>query len=351
MYNETAQEQKKVNYCLNPPFYVASHCAYLLNSQISSDTLKNIYLNAGAWATKITGIFSSSYAEKVDAYWHDPIETKTVLKIGLWLQNTFKPLAKRTASTRPLLGHIDRGFIAFSRHIYVLSKDLNTILSIPDKIRSFIERTQQPIETESSTFLGQTWEWIKKSTYTVKYYFTEMVLWIIRQIAIVLKEVPYLEPSIISLEVKIEDAKSYISEVFEQGKAYLHEKLIKKAVEVINRKEAALRKKAVGAVAEIVARKAITFFTTFTLTTALGFMIYKIPDILGTNTTEHSETLSTIRKIIGVGLWAKSVSPIFYGLPEDYKENFNPEASTLRELRALINAQTLHKVIKILKSL
>lgn len=350
MYNETAQEHKKVNYFLNPPLYVASNCAHLLNSQISSAALKNTYLTAGAWATKITGVFSTSLSKTVDAYWHDPIETRTLLKIGLWVQNTFKPWTKRTASTRPLLGRIDRGFIAFSRHVYILSKDLNTILSLPDKVRSFIEGTQ-PMETATPTLLSRTWSWIKKGTNAVKDSFTKMVLWIIRQIAIVLKKVPYLEPYIIYLEGKVENGKSYLEGLFEQGKAYLHEKVVKKAQDVISRKETALRKKAVGAVAEILARKAISFFTTFTITTALGFMIYKIPDIIGTNTTDHSKTLSTIRKVVGTLLWAKSVTPIFYGLQDDYREDFNPEASTLRELRTLINTQNLHKVIKLLKSL
>lgn len=349
-YNETAQEQTKVSYCLNPPLYVASYCAHVLNSQISSVALKNTYLTAGAWATKITGVFSTSLAKSVDAYWHDPIETKTVLNIGLWIQNKFKPWAHRTASNLPLLGRIDRGFISFSRHVYILSKDLNTLLSLPDKVRSFINGTQA-VKNEPTTLLGRTWDWIKKGTSAVKESFTEMVLWIIRQIAIALKKVPYLEQCIVNVEGKIENGKSYIGGVFDQGKAYLHEKVVKRAQEVIDRKETALRKKAMGAVAEIVARKAISFFTTLTITTALGFMIYKIPEIIGTDTSEYSEQLATLRLGIGIALWAKSVAPIFSGLHNDYKEDFNPEASTLRELRTLINAQNLHKVIKLLKSL
>jgi hypothetical protein len=365
-YNSVTEDHYQVNYYLNPPLYVAHRVSTYLNNRITSVDLKNAYAKAGDWAVKIGGVFSKSLAKRIDVARHDPISTKTVLNSAIKVRDYFKPWAKRKPSDLPLIGRVDRGFIAFSQHIYTLSKDVATVLSLPDKLHSFMEwkakeesKTAEPepksepepagptpTPTASSSLMGRVWEVIRDGASSIKNYIADAILWIIHQIGLLLKKVPFLKPQIENLE-KV-DLKPQVANLIERGKDYLHGKLIKKAHDLIEQKEAIIRKKATAAAAEMVARRVLAFTINMTVTTAIGYGLYCLSGYLP---VENYEKSSYIRSGVGLALWGMSVLPILQGLPEDYKEDFNPEASTFKELKTLINLQNIHKLIKFLKNI
>lgn len=361
-YNSVTEDHYQVNYYLNPPLYVAHRLSTYLNSRISSEDLSKAYTKAVDGAVKIGGVFSKSLAKRIDAARHDPISTKTVLSSAIKVRDYFKPWAKRKPSDLPLIGRVDRGFIAFSQHIYTLSKDVATVLSLPDKLHSFMvwgakeepnttEPGPEPVQptpttTASSSLMGRVLEVIKDGMHSIKNFITDAVLWIIHQVGSLLKKVLFLKPHIENLE-KV-DLKPQVANLIERGKDYFHRKLIKKAHDLIEQKEAIIRKKATAAAAEIIARRVLAFTINMTVTTAIGYGLYCLSGYLP---VENYGKYSNIRSGAALALWGMSVVPILQGLPEDYKEDFNPEASTFKELKTLINIQNIHKLIKFLKNI
>ncbi len=351
-FNTVSEERAHVNHYFYPQFFIASRCSQFLNSCVSSKALKGAYVSAGSAAIAVSGVFSRSLSKRVETWLFDPVDTKTVLAVGRPLQALFKPLAARTATTIPVLGWVDRSLISLCRHIYIVTKDLNTILSVPERLHSLldqiIEEEAQIAENKPTTLAGRVWVWTKEAIGIIKDSFINLIQRIFRYISTSLKKVSLLEPSVAWIEEVCAQVKPYLSELFNRSK----EKLIKHAHHVIEKNETAVRQKAMGIVAETVARKAFSFFVTFTITTAISYALYRAPDLIpGVTSFEHAEKLLQIRKVIGISHWILSVAPIFYGLHEEYKENFNPEASTFKELRHLINFNNLRKLIKFIKAI
>jgi len=345
-----SEEQARFNHYLYPQLFIASRCSQFLNSCVSSNALKGAYNFVGSTSVAISGALSKRLSRLVETCWFDPIDTSTLLAIGRPLQNAFKPLATRVATTIPVLGRIDRSLIALFRHAYIVTKDLNTILSVPEKLHSLLDDVivEESHMANPTTLTGRVWVWIKEAVGIIKDSFIHLIKVVFRSIATNLKRISPLESSITWIEETGGQIKPYLSEIFYQSKR----KLFKHAHQIIEKNEKKVRQKAVGIVAETVARKAFSFVVTFTLTTAMTYALYRLPDYIpGAVNFEHSHELSQIRKVTGIAFWIMSITPIFYGLHNDYKEDFNPDASTFRELRHLINFDNLHKVIKFIKTI
>lgn len=376
-YHAISGRHQPVNYFFNPTFYLAQRAGQYVNSRISSESLANAYSKMGDYAVKASGVFSTSLSKRIGAAWHDPIDTKTALTAANKVMEFFKPLAKRKASNLPILGQVDRGVIALSQHVYTLSKDFATILSIPDKLHECIEwgakEEAKPVMNTATQEEGKTavkaegepprptaepkplsrtervWKWISEGMETIKNFITKIVLWILEKLSIRLKKNPFLEPAVALLD-KI-DVKAHVENFLDKGKDYLRQKLIDEAHELVKSKEAVIRKKAMGIAAEAVARNAIATFTNLTLSTALSIGFYQASGLLPAIFIENSERFSSMRKWAAYALFGLSAAPIVTGLPDDYKENFDPEASTLNELKSLATTQNIHKLIKFLKKL
>lgn len=357
-YYQTAYDnQKGANYCLNPLLYPAHQVSNYLNGKISSETLKNAYFKTGNLAVRLSGMFSLSLSKRIEEAWQDPISTKTLLNSAVRVRNYFKPWAQRKPSQLPLIGRVDRGFVAFSQHIHTLSKDVVTILSFPDKLHAFLDfgkkegvkttepeptSTTPPATTATASRTERVWKVISAGMDSIKNFITEAVLWIIRQIGSLLRKVTFLEPAIEKIEEL--DIKPHIEKIVDK----LNPKLIQKAQDLIRAKEDVIRKKALATTAELVARKALAFTVNMTIAATLSYGIYCLSGYLP---IENYEKYSTIRSGGALALWGWSVVPIVKELPDDYKEKFDPEASTFNELKTLITIQNIHKLIKFLKNI
>lgn len=357
-YQATYDNQKGANYCLNPLLYPAHQVSNYLNGKISSETLKSAYFKTGNLAVRLSGMFSLSLSKRIEEAWQDPISTKTLLNSAVRVRNYFKPWAQRKPSQLPLIGRVDRGFVAFSQHIHTLSKDVVTILSFPDKLHAFLdfgkkEEVKKATEPESTPTTHPTttaipsrtervWEVISAGMNSIKNFITEAVLWIIRQIGSLLRKVTFLEPAIEKIEEL--DIKPHIEKIVDK----LNPMLIQKAQDLIRAKEDVIRKKALATTAELVARKALVFTVNMTIMATLSCVIYCISGYLPIGEIDR---YSTIRSGGALALWGWSVVPIVKELPEDYKEKFDPEASTFNELKTLITIQNIHKLIIFLKNI
>ncbi|MBS0630015.1 MAG: hypothetical protein JSS30_07335 [Verrucomicrobia bacterium] len=351
-FNRTGDTGAEINYYLYPQVYIASQCSHYLNSCISSKAIKGTYASAGSLAVAVSRIFSPSFAKKVEDWWVDPIETKTVLAIGRPIERFFKPLAARSASLLPILGTLDRSFIALCRNIYIVSKDLNTILSVPEKIHSLldqlIEEESQMAQDQPKTLTGRAWVAAKEGIAIIKDSTVHLIKRIYRFVSSYLKKISFIDSSLSRLESSAGQITPYLKALYHHGKL----KLVDQAHRLIEKNEAKIRRKTMGIVAETVARKAFSFFVKFSITTAITYGVYKFPDLIpGLNEYENSKELFVLRNVAGLTYWLTSINTIFNGLQKDYKEDFNPEASTFQELRSMITFSNLHKVIKIIKTI
>lgn len=359
---------------MNPPLFLSNFCTHLV-SYLPLPSLKQTYSFIGACAIKTSWVFSKSLSEKIDDLWHDPIDTKILLVVGKFIQRNTKWWASRKHISVPLLGRldvlglIDKCTISFARHLHVMSKDLNVLLRIPDNLHSYLGRAigesdEGVIPSEPTTYLGKGWQLFKIGTRAIKDAIVALILKIIHLVGLPFKYVPL-----------INRVSTCLENIVELGRVYLHSKVVDRAHQIIESKEKIVRRKVLGLVAEKVAQKSILFFTSLALTTAAGVvMYYYAPQFIYNHTppnvtelapkalinlaktvkegVEHHKSLALLGyQVLGGCLWLKSISPIFYGLHESYKEDFDPDASTLWELTTLINGGNIFKVYKFLKNL
>lgn len=325
--------------------------AVRLVSTYATDTLllkpiKWGYGSLGKCATKGASLlFSEKTAKWVEDTWYDPIATKTVLKIGRWIESTTKNTATAKPVSWPLAAAIDKCRIALARHFYVVSKDLNSLLEIPDLLRDSIKwETIEPSKDEkvaAPKSSNRVWQALQAGTKFLSDALLALIAKVVALMGHPLEKIPYLDTLTEKAAQKIDEARNHI-----------HKSVLEKAHSVIDAKETQLRRRLMEKVGDIVARTLVVETVNFSIKFALSKKTYELFSSAVTQLIDNKDlpdlmdsAASAGMKIAGFVLFVHMLLPTIERLHEDYKEEFDAEASTFKELRNLINRKNLPQII------
>ena len=83
-------------------------------------------------------LFSLSLSARIEHFFYDPISTQKLISIGAWIEAKSKDFALRNPTQLPLIQYLDTCCISAVRHLYVFSKDVNTLLRIPQQLHNYV---------------------------------------------------------------------------------------------------------------------------------------------------------------------------------------------------------------------
>ncbi|NGX47466.1 MAG: hypothetical protein K1000chlam3_00840 [Chlamydiae bacterium] len=329
------------------PNYLLIRPISLRATELLITPIKWAYSGIGSAAVKVTSYFNPKLGLWVDDVWHDPISTKTMLKIGIWIQSKARIIAIRQPVSYRLLHPLDRAFIAFFQHIHVVTGDLNDLLRIPQKFRDYLisETVKNDPQKKPKSLAGWIWQWVKISTAKVKDGLLALIHLIVKAVEIPLQYMPIVKQALVK-----------IGETLERARTDLHNAFIAKAHRVIDKNERKIRHKVVAKVAEAIARKSITLIISTGLNIALGAGAYLLAKHAFTQVTGIQDLPPEVIRIssialhfAGAYLWIRCMTPTLHGFYQDYEKKFDPEASTLLELSNLLDRRNFVPVIKFIK--
>ncbi|NGX59636.1 MAG: hypothetical protein KR126chlam3_00789 [Chlamydiae bacterium] len=335
---------------------------YPLSCRITNFLMKpTTYQPIGKAAIKITRFFSTRISSRLEALWNDPISTERMLEIGHWVQAKARVNAVRKPISLPFFYYLDRALISASRHAYIVAKDLNALLSIPKGLRDYLHppveaevEVEVPNREEQPTSLaGRAWMWIKRGTARVKIAILALIQRIISAVRIPLQYMPLVEKGLVKL-----------SDLLEKARERLHNSLLDKVHKVVHKVvdkviesgEEKIRDQVVAKVTEVAACQTIRFGVSSGLKVCIGAGTYLLAKHAFTHFTGvHDlppavlQVLPKVLTIAGAYLWVRCMTPTLQGFYEDYDENFNPEASTLFEIRSLFDKKNFGAIFSHLK--
>ncbi len=280
------------------------------------------------------------------------ISQSTLMKVGKRVEAYSKEMALRKPTQLPILKYLDTCRIAIARHLYITSKDTNALLSIPEKLHEYIDTsTTETTEgddppTIPTTLLGRGWQWIKMGTGALKNGFLTLVHRVVTA-----AEIPFQYMPIVNFLLK------KLAEMTNTLQEKVHEKIIDVAHQVVDRKEDKIRKKITQKVIENTTRSSIYFSIQAVLKSGFGIGIYYLTHYAVSQVTGNEElfpqVVQTVSSValpcIGGYLWLRCISPSLERIHNSYQEDFDPEASTLRELHTLLNKKNFSKVISLIR--
>ena len=324
---------------------------YPLSCRITNFLMKpTTYQPIGKAAIKITRFFSTRISSRLEALWNDPISTERMLEIGHWVQAKARVNAVRKPISLPFFYYLDRALISASRHAYIVAKDLNALLSIPKGLRDYLHppveaevEVEVPNREEQPTSLaGRAWIAI-----------LALIQRIISAVRIPLQYMPLVEKGLVKL-----------SDLLEKARERLHNSLLDKVHKVVHKVvdkviesgEEKIRDQVVAKVTEVAACQTIRFGVSSGLKVCIGAGTYLLAKHAFTHFTGvHDlppavlQVLPKVLTIAGAYLWVRCMTPTLQGFYEDYDENFNPEASTLFEIRSLFDKKNFGAIFSHLK--
>jgi len=133
-FNKNNQLRNQTNSFFRPESYLIEPLSEFFTNKIAMPSLKVAYSTIRSLTVKTAGVLRPSLSNRIDCAWRDPISTKTLLKAGAWIEKYARKWAIRKPSELPMIHYIDAFLIASTRPLYIFSKDMNTLLSIPPEI-------------------------------------------------------------------------------------------------------------------------------------------------------------------------------------------------------------------------
>ena len=297
-------------------------------------------------SVKISSSFSKELGERVDEAWHDPISTETMLKIGNFIQSNARKVALRAPTSLPILWYLDASLISFARHTYIVSKDLNALLRIPQLLRSRLSREASiDPSAPAPSLIGKTWRVIKWATSVAKDKVFYLIHLIIKAIRFPLECMPLLKRSLDKLDAGLERIRQII-----------HNALLVGAQEAITRSERKIRHRVVERVAEATARQCIGFIVSSALRIGIGAVSY----LAAKRTFVYFSGKEDLPieafyigilgiKMVGAYLWIRCVTPTVQSFYKDYQGKFDPDAPAFFELPNLFDRANLAFIYRCLK--
>jgi len=311
--------------------------------------VKGTYKTVGIAATQFTKFINASLSKWIKESWDDPISTKTLLKIGEKIENLTKATAGTTPTEWPILQAMDKCRIEIARHFYIMAKDFNSLLRIPGALHNYVNWTT--IDTDSNregpiTLSQKGWFFFQKGTKAISDAMMALIAKVIEVAAIPLDKLPYLEGAVNWIGQKIDEARNHI-----------HKSIIKRAHNVIDHHEVAIRKSVIGKIGEISTRTLLNEALNIGIKFYLSRGIYQLTKYCFSQVTglqeipEEVETLASVAlKIAGFTLLMHLAASTVERFCEDYKQDFDTEASTLHELSLLVQHHNLPKILPFIHS-
>lgn len=351
-FQENNEIRRKKNDFLGIERYIINPVSSAITKIIVSCS-RSTYALTGRVFVKITSFFSKGLSNTIYNTWHDPISTHTMLKIGVIMQSILRRFVVRKPVSVPFFSYCDKVLLSLTRHAYIVLVDLNALLSIPQKLkgsfllRKDIKTTPQSTVTQSPTsLLGRTWEVMQQGAIRAKEKLLILILLVIRVLQKIFIYIPLLEDFLKKLQKTLEEAIQ---------KA--HKALISRVHGIIDENERKIRHKVMANVAEAASRHMVKFVVSSTLRIGLVGSGYWCIKKIFTYYTGHHDLPETAVKVgsigiqfLGVYFWYLCLYPTIKSLREEYREDFDPNASTILELSNLLDRKNLKAIFYFLKN-
>lgn len=344
-FNENNEQRKKVNSFFYPESLLIEPLSHFLTYSVALPFLRHSYGATGDLASKVSGFFSPTLAASIKNRWKDPFSTETLLKVGGWIERNSRTQAVRTPTQNRFLHYVDTCFISGMQHLYIFSKDINSLLNLPQYLRNLAKSTST--EADPSTIVGKGWKQIKKGTEIVA---DSFLLLIDKILSIIVLPLQYLLGDAIF--------QPYAA-IIEGAKNRLQGKTVASFLKVIDQKEKEFRQKLVNKLTYEICRHSIGLATKTLIQTGVWVLYNKafngaiasISDHLGHEMPAKTAKVASIGiKIAGLYLWMRCFTPTVNRLYESYNEKFDPEVSTFKELYSSINRWNVALVVKYMRN-
>lgn len=341
------------------------------------------YNSLGGLTVRITGCYSEEKAEALLKSWDDPVSTETIIKVSTWIRDKSRPIAASKPTTLPKLSYFHRAWIGLFQNIHIISKDAVDLLLIPQKLRETLspkakkklEKAQPPVlveleetgqtvskekieKQELSTFSEIAVYGVKKSISFLQecvQYLIEFVVRVVKRIFIgTAEETPLNDPEKPAKSGQVEAPKKKWTQWLSFN---VVNALREKAIKILDNSELSIRKKGVYALGRKMTHQTIKFTISTSLRGAIGAGGYLLARRAFTYWTGHHDIPPEVIKVTTVGVnllgayfWVRCLTPALDTLYDDYKENYNPDAATVVELKKILSAGSIGSMFTFLKN-
>lgn len=299
--------------------------------------------------SRVAGLFSSSARVWVEKTWNTPITINLLLAAGRCIESWTKGTATATPTRWPLLSILDKCRIAFCRHIYVVFRDLNSLLRLPDTLRGYVDWKTIDVEPQRSSdapsLSERAWAFVKTGCRYLANALLALIARIVKVVAPPLKKNPYTREFI-----------EWAGERIDQMRNQIHESLIRKAHEVIDDKEAQIQQLVIEKVMKVGARTFLKKILHISIKGTMTAWFYGAIRDQVLQVIDYKDVPKFLidygplgLKMVGVGLFLYTILPAIEQLHKDYKEEFDADTSTLWELSKLANRQNLPVLVQFIR--
>jgi len=302
--------------------------------KIALPILKKGYFAAGELASRVSGLIDTSLKNRIEAIWVDPFSTEFVLRIGQRVQKYSHRIAFRKPSDTAFIHYFDTCLISSAQQLYAYAKEINFLLSIPQKLRNYVKNfSGEKFIQLPSIFLGKYWEWIGDLIIAARRLFYTIV-------DVTLK----IAESILRFFTFNRNLKviGYLRDIVKEAKKNIHQGIEYVARRVIHKKETETRKQVVANVSDYVSEYIVGMINRVILKTTIGASVFFTIKhaILAVSPIRNELGLSIQTAIIhsvaliilGNLMWKNVVKPTLDPFYISYNENFNGRVSTLKKI-------------------
>ncbi len=338
---------------LYPDLLITRPLSNAVASKVLYPLVSHSYSLVGRLAVKVTALYSRSSADWLENSWHDPVETTTLSSLGKWIQRKTIVIAKQTPTEIPILVYFHRTGIVAARSVYILSKDLTTLLEVPQGLHNYvtgyIEKSVEPPASKEEgpkTLLGRVWTWIRHAIEWLRDGFNALICKVAKVTEKPLKKVP-----------KVKSFFETLKEDVKRGSLSIQKFLVEKTHGYIADGETLLRKRVVAKISEVALKNVLRSGVHTGIKIGISVGVYELGKsafVHYTQTHELAEQVeivaSRVLRVVGGYLFIRYMAPTVQALHDDYRPEFDEEASTLSELISQLSIKNIFKGANLLKS-
>lgn len=139
--NQNNRIRREQNHRLIPlDRYLVEPLSNCVAERVMLPFLRVIYQVAQVITVKTFAKFNPERAKAIEASWYDPVSTETLIRLNRKVHNAASLFATREPTGLPLVAYPDACLVVAARHLYLFTKDIDEILSVPQLLREKADR-------------------------------------------------------------------------------------------------------------------------------------------------------------------------------------------------------------------
>lgn len=338
-FSEQNQARQQADYFLRPlDIYVVNPVTAGVTDNIALPLLKIIYDLLGELTVfTVRRYVSNERAQRIEDARYDPISTESLCQLSKRVQEPLRSWSLRSPVQVSLIGGADTCSIVAARHIYIWTRDMERVLGMPEDLRSGVDRVYraaneeiiwplvEDLADEASKRVVGTPSEEEKKTESWGSWFTRGA-------------------TRLAIHATAGVSRAAATRALNNVRQGAHD--------AINRNEREARRQMVGIAVHSVCRTALATCIRGVVRAGAVITFNKMTEHVIVAILPDSEMSETIAQttslcitVAGTLLWLRCVYPIASQLHDSYREDFDPEASTLKEVASLFDSIQIDQLV------